>query len=57
MGPEWNVQEMVGLFDLMVEISVLSPATIISHTGNHCEPGDLLINAFHSWVSANNSHK
>ncbi len=51
-GKCWNESGIIGLFELMEELSLLSNKTVIRHEGNFCDPdGKILLNGFEYWKS------
>ena len=53
MGPEWNEGAVVGLFELMHDLAILSGNVKITHTGNIFDgEGSILLNAYNAWSRA-----
>jgi hypothetical protein len=55
MGPDWDEAAIVGLYELMRELTLLSSAVQVTHKGNIFESGQaILLGEFNSWVATGN---
>ena len=54
MGPEWSEGAIIGLFELVRDMSSLTSSVNVSHTCNIFDPdGKVFIDAYHRWLGAN----
>lgn len=54
MGSGWNECAIIGLFEILRDLSHLSPRVAITHEHNIYDPaGEILMKTFHSWLTAN----
>ena len=56
MGPEWNANTVIGLFEVVRDLSQLASCVSIRHTCNIFDPdGKIFMSSYEAWISANNS--
>jgi hypothetical protein len=53
MGPEWNEAAILGLFEIMKELSAIAPSVEITHAGNDFDPdGSILLDEYRGWLNS-----
>lgn len=50
MGPEWNSAAVIGLFELLRDLSSLAQKVEITHSNNIFDEQDALLNGYRRWL-------